>query len=297
MTVFYRLVVITLCMCCFIANSECDLYAKIHQSPNAKIHDIGINDVSWTSGFWYDKFELCHRVMVPHLWEMFSDPSLNHVFTNFKIAAGIEEGESHGPPFNDGDFYKWLEAAAFTYSITKDDTIDRLMDRVIEVIAKAQRADGYIHTPVIIGQKNNPNYSNELQNQLHFETYNMGHLMTTACVHYRATGKTTLLDVAVKVIDYLIHVSENSPVELARVTICPSHYMGVIDMYRITGNIKYLQLAKKLIDIRSLTKKGTDHNQDRIPFREQTSAVGHAVRGNYLYQLPLILVQEPRFTC
>jgi DUF1680 family protein len=59
--------------------------------------------------------------------------------------------------------------------------------------------------------------------------------------------------------------------------------MGVVELYRTTGNPQYLELAKALIDIRSLVEDGTDHNQDRIPFRKQTQAVGHAVRANYLY--------------
>ncbi len=221
--------------------------------------------------------------MIPNLWDIFSNPRISHAYTNFRIAAGLEEGEHHGPKFNDGDFYKWLEAAAFSYAITRDRDLDRLMDEIAAVIAKAQREDGYIHTPVVIEQRQRKITTREIHDQLHFETYNIGHLLTAASVHYRATGKTILLDVAVKAANYLTRVCENDPGELARITICPSHYMGVIDMYRVTHDPHYLELAQRLIDIRSLNDKGTDHNQDRIPFREQTSAVGHAVRANYLY--------------
>jgi len=113
----------------------------------------------------------------------------------------------------------------------------------------------------------------------------MGHLMTTACIHYRATGKTTLLASARKAADYIDRLCATVPADLARNAICPSHYMGVVELYRVTRESRYLKLAQQLIEIRSLVtdKDGSDHNQDRVPFRAMTKAVGHAVRANYLY--------------
>ena len=86
-----------------------------------------------------------------------------------------------------------------------------------------------------------------------------------------------------KATDFLCHFYETASAELARNAICPSHYMGVVEMYRATGNPRYLELSKNLIDIRGMVESGTDDNQDRIPFRDQYRAMGHAVRANYLY--------------
>ena len=107
--------------------------------------------------------------------------------------------------------------------------------------------------------------------------------MMAGIVHKRATGKTTLFDAAVKATDFLCHFYETASAELARNAICPSHYMGVVEMYRETRNPRYLDLANNLINIRGLVENGTDDNQDRIPFRDQYNAMGHAVRANYLY--------------
>ena len=252
-------------------------------SPFVKLHSVDIDAVQWTEGFWADKFGWCHRTVIPNMWRLLNDPQISHAFENFRVAAGTEQGRHRGPKWHDGDFYKWLEAAAFVYAITRDKKLCQHMDQIIEVIGKAQRDDGYIHTPVIIANRQQHFGTGEFQNRLDFETYNMGHLITCACTHYRATGKTNLLRIAEKAGDFLYSVYKDSPRNLANNSICPSHYMGIVELYRTTGNARYLELAKGLIDARDMVEDGTDHNQDRIPFREQTEAFGHAVRANYLY--------------
>ena len=255
------------------------------RSPSAKMYMTDLADVRWTSGFWAERFEVCRTTMVPHLWEIFSNDTESHAWANYRIAAGLQQGKFSGPPFNDGDFLKWFEALAQIYAVTRDPAIDRQMDEIIAVVAKAQREDGYLHTQTIIPQRQGDPKVQEFADRDHFETYNMGHLMTAACVHYRATGKTTLLACARKAADYIDHLCQTVPADLARNAICPSHYMGVVELYRTTHEPRYLELAKQLIEIRSLVpvEVGSDMNQDRVPFREMAEAVGHAVRANYLY--------------
>lgn len=255
------------------------------QSPHALMYMPDLGDVRFNGGLLGERFEVARTTMVPHLWEILRDAKASHAWENYLIAAGETQGKFAGPPFNDGDFLKWFEALAQIYAITRDPAIDDQMDRIIAVIAKAQRADGYLHTQTIIPQRQKDGSVREFADREHFETYNMGHLMTAACVHYRATGKTTLLELARKAGDYLDHLAQSAPAALARNAICPSHYMGVIELYRATREPRYLALGQRLIEIRGLVpaREGSDHNQDRQPFRQMTEAVGHAVRANYLF--------------
>lgn len=277
-----RLLVIIFCLTGIVNGAERGI-TNTSKSPYVKLRSIDIDCVQWTDGFWADRFRWCHEIVIPNMWRLLQDPNISHAYDNFWVAAGLKEGKHRGPKWHDGDFYKWLEAASFVYAVSRDEALNRQMDRIIEVISKAQREDGYIHTPVIISQRHQLSQTNEFKNRLDFETYNMGHLMTCACIHYRSTGKDNLLNIAKKAADFLYKTYKNSPRNLANNAICPSHYMGVTELYRTVGDPRYLELAKGLIEIRNLIEDGRDHNQDRIPFREQTQAVGHAVRANYLY--------------
>lgn len=273
------------------------------KSKKAKMVNTPLGATQWTGGFWADRFKVFSETSVWDMWKTWDTPDLSHGFRNFEIAAGDEQGDHIGPPFHDGDMYKWLEACASVYAVTKDPKLDQLMDKFIAEVAKAQRADGYIHTPVVIEERQkgidshakktddtvigitvgSDDEKGAFASRLNFETYNLGHLMTAGIVHKRATGKTTLFQCGVKAADFLYNFLVNQRDELARNAICPSHYMGAAEMYRETGDKRYLYLAEELINIRDSVKNGEDHNQDRIPFRQQYEAIGHSVRANYLY--------------
>jgi DUF1680 family protein len=246
-------------------------------SRHVKFEALALGAARWTGGLMGERFENCRNVMVPSMWEIMRGTQYSQFLENFRIAAGPSQGRHRGPSFNDGDFYKFLEAASAVYAITHDAKLDALLDESIDVIAKAQRPNGYIHTPVLLKK------SGEFENPLNFEMYNMGHLMSAACVHHRATGKTSLLAVAQKTADFLDVKFKQPTPQLAAHGVCPSHYMGLVDLYHETREPRYLDLAKRLIDMRELVADGTDDNQDRVPFRQQTQAIGHAVRANYLY--------------
>ena len=251
------------------------------QSKHAVLSSINMGDVQWTNGFWAERFAICKDSMVPRLWQTYNDAKLCHSFENFRVAARLDTGSFVGPSFHDGDFYKTLEAVAALYASTKDPQLDAMMDNAIAVIAKAQRADGYVYTKALIDQQKTGK-AKVFDDRLSFEAYNFGHLMTAACVHYRATGKTTLLAIAQKAAGFLVQFYNKATPEQARNAICPSHYMGLVELYRVTHQQQYLTLAEKLINIRGVAE-GTDDNSDRVPFREMKQVMGHAVRANYLF--------------
>ncbi|MBZ4188032.1 aceric acid hydrolase [Niabella beijingensis] len=274
-----------LIVCVILCNISAAVYAQkglvnTGKSPYVALSTVGLGDVRFTNGFWAERFAVCRDEMVPALWRTYTSDTICYAFQNFRIAAGLDTGSFRGPSFHDGDFYKTLEALAAMYAVTKDPQLDQWLEKAIAVIGKAQRADGYIYTKNIIEQQQS-GAQKMFDDKLSFEAYNFGHLMTAACVHFRATGKTSLLNIAVKAADFLIGFYNTATPEQARNAICPSHYMGLAELYRTTQQQKYLDLLKKLIDIRG-TVEGTDDNSDRAPFREMEKVVGHAVRANYL---------------
>ena len=304
-----RFLLFCIVCCCVTATTNAQGLTDMSRSQQSTMHNLPMGTVRWTGGFWGDVFDTLHDTGVWSMWDTWNTPwetldadgkHGSHGFRNFEVAAGTVQGKHHGPPFHDGDMYKWLEACAAVYAVTRDARLDTLMDRFIAQVALAQRADGYIHTPVVISERNagidthantenaagitiGNDQTHAFASRLNFETYNLGHLMTAGIVHKRATGKTTLFDCGRKAADFLYNFLTNDAVELSRNAICPSHYMGATEMYRETGDKKYLELAKGLIAIRDSVENGEDHNQDRHRLRDQYEAMGHAVRANYLY--------------
>ncbi|WP_372896692.1 glycoside hydrolase family 127 protein, partial [Stieleria sp.] len=256
------------------------------ESPHVKLKSIDIGDCQWTSGFWADKFKLCEEVMVPHMG-MLLKGDRGHAYNNLKIAAGLKQGTHQGMHWHDGDFYKWMEAAMYVYAINKDPQILEELDEIIAVIGQAQADDGYLSTQITI-----PGLERFSNRQFH-ELYNSGHLLTSACIHHRVTGKTNFLDIAVKHADYLYDLFEPQPKELARFGFNQTQIMGLVELYRTTKDKRHLQLAEIFINMRGKSppvpddtvryKMVGDMVQERKPLRKETEAVGHAVLALYFY--------------
>jgi len=252
-------------------------------SPHAMVQPVGLHEVKWTDGFWADRFELCRTLMVPGMMRLMQGTNYSQFYHNFEILAGRATGKPRGASFNDGDFYKFLEGASATLAVTNDATLQKTLDDIIAVIAQAQSTNGYIDTWMQLHQRDTNWSILPLHDRNNWEVYNMGQLLTAASIHYRATGKTNFLAIARKAADYLDEVFQKPTPELALQSVCPSHYMGIMELYRATGEARYLALAKRWLAMRDLVKDGGSDNQDRIPFGTQTEAEGHAVRANYLY--------------
>jgi len=280
--------IIAICAICMMSVSYAQERGIINNadSPHVRLKSIDIGDCQWTSGFWADKFKLCEDVMMPHMGTLLKG-DIGHAYNNFKIAAGLKEGKHQGTPWHDGDFYKWMESAAYVYAINKDPRILDELDEIIEVIGDAQEYDGYLSTYVMLSD------IDRWSNRKHHELYNSGHLLTSACIHHRVIGKRNFLDIARRHADYLYKLFKPRPKRLARFGFNQTQITGLVELYRTTGNKEYLHLAEIFINNRGRSKVEVDSTvrytmvgdmvQERKPLRKETEAVGHAVLALYYY--------------
>ncbi len=258
-----------------------------YSSPHATLKSIDMGDCRWTDGFWADRFEICEKAMVPYMGSLLCGDK-GHALNNFKIAAGLIEGEHHGMHWHDGDFYKWLEASMHVYAQNEDKKILEQVDQYISIIAQAQEQDGYLQTQTQL-RDNVDRY----ENRRFHEMYNTGHLLTSACIHHRVTGQNNFLDIATKHADLLYTIFHPQTKQYARFGFNQTQIMGLVELYRTTQNKKYLELAEIFINNRGqsevehhATTQGYpigDMVQERTPIRESDEAVGHAVLALYYY--------------
>jgi len=280
---------IVLGLFCFASSALCywqTAYVPLVDTSNSKnttLKSVGLGNVTWTGGFWKSQQDICIQKIIPSMKEIMIGNQKSHFYENFLIALGEKPGKHRGAPWNDGDFYKWMEAVISSHLIQPSGELDQLMDDIISKIARLQRSDGYIHTPLLIEHLNGNHKAQPFEDRQNFETYNLGHLINLSCLHHRITGNKKFLNVGIKAADFLDVYFEKPSSDLARNAVCPSHYMALVELYRVTKNPKHLTLAKKLIALRDLMAGGGDDNQDRIPLKNHEEIAGHAVRANYLY--------------
>lgn len=252
-------------------------------SPYRKVMPLSWDAVSWSEGLWGDVAATCNEATITHIQDMFESKEISHVVENFHVCACDHEGEFGGTDFGDGDFYKWMEAAIYSGAKQHNSQLLAQIDAYIALIGRCQQPDGYISTKQIIGERQQNGIA-RFNNINDFEVYNFGHLFTTACLHKRITQQDNFLVIAEKAADYLDDMyQENAKTGKVQTAVCPSHYMGLVELYRTTGKSKYLELAKLAIQLRDLVENGTDDNQDKLPLKQHEKIVGHAVRANYLY--------------
>ncbi|MFI3318554.1 MAG: beta-L-arabinofuranosidase domain-containing protein [Rikenellaceae bacterium] len=272
-----------------LAVSAQGAYVESGKDSKALVKGVDMGSVEWTDGFWKDRFDLCIPNIVPAQWDYF----MGFTEDNFKIVADGMKSDFgfRGTNWQDGDYYKWLEAQISIYSVTKDPkllkSINERADRVVRSIAE----DGYItlHTQIGYGATGNEtdklrkfkNSTRWLRPQLH-ETYNMGHFLVLAMTHHRVTGSPLMLDAAVRVGDYLNSYFDEVTPEKANVDYNSVQMMGMMELYRTTGDKKYMECVNRMLSARGKIK-GMTQNQNDTPLRKSTDAVGHAVLAPVLY--------------
>lgn len=273
----------------FAAISQERAYVGSGANTLAKVKGVNIGDVTWTNGFWKDRFDICLPNIVPAQWDYF----MGFTEDNFKIQADGMETEIgfRGTNWQDGDYYKWLEAQISVYSITKDKALLKTINERADRVARSIAEDGYISLNTQIGYGAAGNESDKLRkftNRERYaspswhETYNMGHFLVMATLHHRVTGSDMMLDAAKRVGDFLAEFFYDITPEKAHLDYNSVQVMGLMELYRCTNDTKYLDCVERTLKARG-QKKGRTQNQNDTPLHKESEAVGHAVLGPVLY--------------
>ncbi len=268
----------------------CTFYVAInglHAQESQKdypIEPVSFTKVNIQDNFWQPRLVTNREITIPYTFQKSEETGR---INNFERAGGLEEGEFEGIYFNDSDVFKIIEGASYSLQVHPDEKLERYLDELISKIAAAQEEDGYLYTNRTINPSKAADKGGERRwtnLETYHELYNVGHLYEAAVAHYEATGEKSLLNVALKNADLIADVfgpGKNLGV--------PGHQeieMGLVKLYRVTGDKKYLDLAKFFVDQRGNEKGHNlfgEYSQDHKPLSQQEKAVGHSVRAGYFY--------------
>lgn len=272
---------------------------------------VPLKNTKTNQGFWHDRVQLARQVTVPHALHQCEESGR---IDNFAVAGGLKKGTFQGIRFNDSDVFKVVEGASYVLQNQYNPELDHYLDSLITLFAAAQEPDGYLYTIRTINKDTTGSYDwiagpyrYAFENGSH-ELYNVGHLYEAAVAHYEATGKKSLLDVAVKNADHLVKTIGPNP---GQIVVVPGHEeieSALVRLYKVAGKKEYLTLSRFFIDMRGRSDKRTlfldEHKlgpayfQDQVPFVRQKEAAGHAVRAQYLYAAVadhLAVQDDPRY--
>jgi DUF1680 family protein len=265
-----------------IASTTRAVVVDTSRSPNARLRPLAIDAVTLDDAFWSPRLRVNHAVTLAAQYRQCEETGR---IDNFRRAAGTIDTPFQGRYFNDSDVYKWIEAAAWTLAAGPDPALERQVDDLIIEIAAAQRPDGYLNT-YFARERAEERWTDF---DLH-EMYCAGHLFQAAVAHHRATGATSLLDVATRFADHIC--ATFGPPETGKRLGADGHpeiELALVELYRETGERRYLEQAQFFLDVRGRGLLGPPYDrfrpayhQDHQPFREQDAVVGHAVRAIYL---------------
>ncbi|MBN2415272.1 glycoside hydrolase family 127 protein [bacterium] len=259
------------------------------------ITPIPFNAVTITDSFWRPRIETNRVVTIPYEFRMCEETGR---IDNLRKAAGLMDGPYLGRRFNDSDVFKAMEAASYSLIQHPDAGLEVLMDSLVTLIGQAREEDGYLYSARTV-DPDNPAPGAGSERWIHLqgshELYNVGHMYEAAVAYYQATGKRAFLDIALKNADLI-----DSVFGPGKRMDTPGHQeieIGLGKLFRVTGEKRYLDLAKFFLDQRGREHdsapypdssvyaiyNGRPYKQDHLPVLEQSEAVGHAVRAVYMY--------------
>jgi DUF1680 family protein len=259
--------------------TSCEYNKK--QIVDYPITPIPFTKVHLHDNFWLPRILKNTEVTIPIAFQQSEETGR---IKNFEIAGGLKKGSFCSKyAFDDSDVFKIIEGASYSLMIKPDPELEAYLDSLIYKISLAQEDDGYLYTNrTIMGDSALPmagkkRWENESEHS--HELYNAGHLYEAAVAHFQATGKRTLLDVAIKNANLI-----DKEFGWGKIGKYPGHQeieIGLVKLYRVTGEQKYLDLAKFFLDVRG--PGGWEYNQAHLKVTDQADPVGHAVRAMYMF--------------
>jgi DUF1680 family protein len=280
------------CLFALVASlSGCWVMAQ-SSSSDYPIRPVPATEVELTDQFWRPRIDTNRERTVEYCFRKCEETGR---IENFKVAGGLSDGRWVGEfGFNDSDVSKVIEGAAYCLMTERDEDLELYLDQVIRYMGSAQQDDGYLYTlwtardraPDLRSVTCSPSDGPWSQIAHAHQLYNLGHMYEAAVAHHQATGKTNFLEIATKSADLVDRMFGPGKLELP-----PGHQeieLGLIKLYRTTGNERYLRLAQYFLDQRGKPSRSREsawgpYSQDHMPVVDQREAVGHAVRAGYMY--------------
>src|SRR5579875_2349134 len=254
----------------------------LDHSVNAHLRPVPIEAVHLGDGFWTARRRVTTERSLPTMLQLLEE---HGVVDNFRRLAGHPEIPRKGPLYTDSDLYKWMEAASWALASNETSDADKekfrtQLDTLIPVIAAAQESSGYLNT-YFVGDKVRLRFTDLPHSH---EDYCLGHLLQAGIAFYRATGDRSLLNIGTRFADYI--VDNFGPTKRPFVTGHPELEMALVELYRTSGQPKYLEFARYLfsgVERDRLKLKDSDirYMFSGKAFVSHSEFEGHAVRALY----------------
>jgi DUF1680 family protein len=254
----------------------------LDHSLNARQHPVPVQAVKLGEGFWSARRKVITERSLPTMLDLLEE---HGVVDNFRRLAGRPDLLRKGPLYTDSDLYKWIEGAAWALASNETSDADKLklhgdIESLITHIVAAQEASGYLNT-YYVGDKAHLRFTEMTRSH---EDYCLGHLLQAGIAYYRATGNRRLLDAGIRFADYV--VDNFGPAKRPFLTGHPELEMALVELYRTTGQTKYLDFTRYLLsgverDRLKLKDSETKYMFSGKPFISHTEFEGHAVRALY----------------